>query len=131
MGPSGGSNSTGSSPTPSPTPTPVSTPIPTLEPTASSTVASSTSTTTPSSCPREEQMMACVSQGGVFQCEHCADGAGNDPCCSCHEGEPISATTATTTATTATLESGSCKVLVCRKHKAVVKEVQVACMRRL
>merc|ERR1712187_987241 len=68
-----------------------------------------TSTTTPSSCPREEEIEACVAQGGVFQCEHCTDGVSNGPCCACHGGESSSATTTTTSATTTTLESGSCK----------------------
>jgi hypothetical protein len=74
--------------------------------TPASTATSITSTTAPLSCPREEQITACVLQKGEFVCKPCVDEANSAPCCSCQGGEPPSP--APTTATT-TLAPGSCK----------------------
>merc|ERR1712032_495766 len=52
----------GPEPEPEPTPRPTESPDP--------------------ACPWEAQVTACVSQGGMFECQRCADGVTSEPCCS-------------------------------------------------
>merc|ERR1712037_4103 len=52
-------------------------------------------------------MGACVSQGGMFECQRCADGVTSEPCCSCTDPSTrtMSSTTDTVTSTTGTSRS--------------------------
>merc|ERR1712032_1495890 len=90
--------------TPTPEPSPSPEPEPTSEP----------GTTSSPSCPREEEIDACASQGGIYECKRCGEGDFSAVCCSCQGGAPSSTTsttttvmTTTTTATTPRIETGT------------------------
>merc|ERR1712032_39873 len=76
-----------------------------------------TSTASTTSCPREAQIIACVSQGGIFECKRCTDVVLYEPCCSCKEGEDHSSTTTTTTRA-----SGLCKSFCSNSSKSWQKK---------
>merc|ERR1712203_457901 len=82
-------------PTPEPEPTPELEPTPEPEP---EPTPSPTRLPEPA-CPWEAQMTACALQGGVFECQRCAEGVASDPCCSCRIGSVIPSTDTVTSAT--------------------------------
>lgn len=89
----------------------------TTSPNSATTTFSLPSSTTSAgpTCSREAQMIACVTQGGVFECSLCTDEATSKACCLCRLEESSSTTTMTTTTTAA---SEPCKSW-CKPHAAL------------
>merc|ERR1711870_170863 len=84
-----------------PMPTPAPTPMPTL---------TATTTSSEPTCELERNAKTCMSQGGSFECESCANDITGELCCSCQSVEVSATTPASTLATTTTFTSGGlCK----------------------
>lgn len=88
--------------TPNPTPAPTTTPTPEPSPSPEPEPTSEPGTTSSPSCPREEEIDACASQGGIYECKRCGEGDFSAVCCSCQGGAPSSTTSTTTTVMTTT-----------------------------
>jgi len=74
-----------------PSPSPSTLPPPTHAPTPAPTPA-------PPICKVEEQIQACMSKGGMFECQGCMNGMIGEHCCRCRGGD-VSTSTETTTST--------------------------------
>merc|ERR1712037_475114 len=92
----------GVAPTPAPAPAPTSTPTPEPSPSPEPEPTSEPGTTSSPSCPREEEIDACASQGGIYECKRCGEGDFSAVCCSCQGGALSSTTSTTTTVMTTT-----------------------------
>jgi len=88
--------------TPNPTPAPTTTPTPEPSPSPEPEPTSEPGTTSSPSCPREEEIDACASQGGIYECKRCGEGDFSAVCCSCQGGASSSTTSTTTTVMTTT-----------------------------